>query len=206
MKRLLAVTALLAPRAGLRRRRPSRRGQTPKRLDGNAVIGFRGVGPIRLGMTIGAARKAARRGIVAGKEVTKGCRHDRVLPRRFGLATLRFKKKIRVLYVTRTAMPTARGIRVNDTLDRLRSKYGSRLRERGSDVNPETTIYELHGKGRREIQFSVDARQRIFQIATGLPARGRLLRGLRVARLRRGTGGAPRGGLHAQLLVLDLRA
>ncbi len=167
MKRLLAVTALLAlaPASGAAARPAA---ETPKRLDGNAVIGFRGVGPIKLGMTIGAARKAARRGIVAGQEVTKGCRHDRVLPRRFGLATLRLEKKIRVLYVTRTAMPTARGIRVDDTLTRLRSKYGSRLRERGSDVNPETTIYELHGKGRREIQFSVDARQRIFQIATGL--------------------------------------
>ena len=73
-----------------------------------------------------------------------------------------------MLYVTRTAMPTAKGIRVNDTLARLKSKYGSKLLERGSDVSPETTIYELHGKGRREIQFSVNAAEKIFQIATGL--------------------------------------
>jgi hypothetical protein len=91
-----------------------------------------------------------------------------VLPRRFGLTTLRFNKKIRVLYVTRTAMPTAKGIRVNDTLNRLKSKYGSKLQQRGSDVSLETTIYELHGKGTHEIQFSVNSAQKITQIATGL--------------------------------------
>jgi hypothetical protein len=167
MKRLLALTAtlVLLPGATAAARPAAER---PQPMDGNAVIGFGGVGPIELGMTIDQARKAARRGIVAGQEVTKGCRHDTVLPRRFGLTTLRFDKKIRVLYVTRTAMPTAKGIRVNDTLDRLRSKYGSRLQERGSDVSPQTRIFELHGKGTREIQFSVDAQDKIFQIATGL--------------------------------------
>jgi len=165
MKRLLAVTALalLVPAAGA----AARPAADPKPLDGNAVISTKGVGPIELGMTIAEARKAARRGIVGGSEVTTGCRHDTVLPRRFGLTTLRFKGKIRVLYVNRTAMPTAKGIRVNDTLNRLRSKY-SALIERPSDVSPETRIFELHGKGTREIQFSVNAQDRIFQIATGL--------------------------------------
>jgi hypothetical protein len=167
MKRLLALTAALAlvPAAAASARPGT---EPPRQLDGNAVISFDGVGPIQLGMTIGQARKAARRGIVAGQEVTKGCRHDTVLPRRFGLGTLRFNKKIRVLYVTRTAMPTAKGIRVNDTLNRLRSKYGSRLRERGSDVSLETRIFELQGKGSREMQFLVNAESKIFQIATGL--------------------------------------
>ena len=167
MKRFSALLLLLAllP-AATASARPA--AEKPKPLDGNAVIGFDGVGAIKLGMTIDEARKASRRGIVAGSEVTKGCRHDTVLPRRFGLTTLRFDKKIRVLYVTRTAMPTAKGIRVNDTLARLKSKYGSKLLERGSDVSPETTIFELHGKGRREIQFSVNAAEKIFQIATGL--------------------------------------
>jgi len=167
MKRLLILTAAIAlPCAGAAAARPA--AEKPKPLDGNAVISTKGVGPIELGMTIAEARKAARRGIIGGSEVTTGCRHDTVLPRRFGLTTLRFKGKIRVLYVTRTAMPTANGIRVNDTLNRLRSKYGSRLQERASDVSPETRIFELHGKGTREIQFSVNARDRIFQIATGL--------------------------------------
>jgi hypothetical protein len=165
MKRLLALTAALAlvPAA----QAAARPAAEPKPLDGNAVIGFDGVGAIELGMTIAEARKAARRGIVGGSEVTTGCRHDTVLPRRFGLTTLRFKGKIRVLYVNRTAMPTAKGIRVNDTLNRLRSKYGSKLQERGSDVSLETRIFELHGKGTREIQFSVNALDKITQIATG---------------------------------------
>jgi hypothetical protein len=167
MKRLLILTAAIALLgAATASARPA--AEKPKPMDGNAVIGFDGVGPIELGMTIDQARKAARRGIVAGQEVTRSCRHDTVLPRRFGLATLRFSKKIRVLYVTRTAMPTAKGVRVNDTLNRLRSKYGSKLQERGTVVSPETRIFELHGKGTREIQFSVDSRDRIFQIATGL--------------------------------------
>ena len=166
MKRLIALTAvaLLVPAAAAAARPAA---ETPKRLTGNAVISTTGVGPIKLGMTIEEARKAARTGIVAGSEVTKGCRQDTVLPRRFGLTTLRFNKKIRVLYVTRTAMPTAKGIRVNDTLERLQSKYTG-LIERPSDVSAETRIFELHGKGAREIQFSVNAANRITQIATGL--------------------------------------
>jgi hypothetical protein len=167
MKRLSALALLLAalvPATASARTAAER----PKPLDGNAVISFNGVGQIELGMTLAEARKAARRTILAGQEVTKSCRHDTVLPRRFGLSTLRFAKKIRVLYVTRTAMPTAKGIRVNDTLARLQSKYGSKLIQRPSDVSPETTIYELHGKGQREMQFSVNAEQKIFQIATGL--------------------------------------
>jgi hypothetical protein len=166
MKRLLAVTALLVLVPAAASARPA--AEKPKPLDGNAVISFDGVGAIELGMTLDQARKGARRGILVHPEITKGCRQDTVLPRRFGLSTLRFGRKIRVLYVTRTAMPTAKGIRVNDTLNRLKSKYGSKLTERGSDVSPQTRIFELQGKGRREMQFSVDAENRIFQIATGL--------------------------------------
>ena len=140
----------------------------PKPLDGTAVITFSGVGAIKLGMTLAEARKAARRTILAGAEVTKDCRHDTLLPRRFGLATLRFKTRIRVLYITRTVMPTRRGIRVNDTVERLQNRYGSSLTERPSDVSPQTRIFELVD-GNREIQFSVDSgTSRIFQIATGL--------------------------------------
>jgi hypothetical protein len=141
--------------------------EKPKKLDGNAEINFKGVGPIKLGMGINEARKAAKTGIIAGGEVTKDCRHDTVLPKRFGLTTLRYKLKIRVLYVTRTAMPTAKKIRVNDSLERLQAKYGSKLQERGSDVSATTRIFELHS-GDREIQFSVGENNRIFQIATGL--------------------------------------
>src|SRR3954452_3444554 len=141
--------------------------EKPKKLDGNAAISFKGVGPIKLKMGINEARKAAKTGIVEGKEVTKGCRVDTVLPRRFGLQMLRFNKKIRVLYVTRTAMPTAKGVRVNDTLNRLKSKYGSKLVERPSDVSAEIRIFELH-KGSREIQFSVNTEDRITQIAPGV--------------------------------------
>ena len=121
----------------------------PKKLDGNAVISFKGVGAIKLGMTLSQARKAARRTISNGPIVTPGCRHDKVFPRRFGLDTLRFNDKIRVLYITRTAMPTRKGIRVNDSLTRLQEKYGSALFERPSDVSPETRIFELRGQDGR---------------------------------------------------------
>jgi hypothetical protein len=141
--------------------------EKPKKLDGTAVISFKGVGPIKLKMGINEARKAAKTGIVEGKEVTKGCRVDTVLPRRFGLQMLRFNKKIRVLYVTRTAMPTAKGVRVNDTLNRLKSKYGSKLVERPSDVSAETRIFELRD-GSHEMHFSVGAEDRITEISTGL--------------------------------------
>jgi hypothetical protein len=165
MCRFAAVVALLAllPAASA----AARPAVEPKKLDGNAVISFKGVGPIQLRMGINEARKAARTGIIEGKEVTKGCRVDTVLPKRFGLQMLRFDKKIRVLYVTRTAMPTAKGVRVNDTLNRLRSKYGSKLIERPSDVSAETRIFELRS-GSHEMHFAVNAEDRITEISTGL--------------------------------------
>jgi hypothetical protein len=160
---LAAVTALLP--AASAAARPA--AEKPKKLDGNAVISFKGVGPIKLRMGIEAARKAAHRGIIQGAEVTKGCRVDTVLPKRFGLQTLRFDKKIRVLYVTRTAMPTSKGIRVNDSLARLQSKYGSKLIERPSDVSAETRIFELRS-GSHEMHFSVSTDDRVTEISTGL--------------------------------------
>jgi hypothetical protein len=140
----------------------------PKKIDGTAVISFKGVGPITLGMTIAQARKAAGHGIVGGSEVTPGCRQDTVLPKRFGLTTLRMKGKIRVLYVSRTAMPTAKGIRVYDTLARLQAKYGSKLSERPSDVSSTDRVFVVTS-GSREMKFTVSGDTgRISEIATGL--------------------------------------
>jgi hypothetical protein len=156
---LLALVVAAAPAVAATKK--------PKKIDGNAVISFKGVGPITLGMTIAQARKAAGHGISGGGEVTPGCREDKVLPVRFGLTTLRMKGKIRVLYVTRTAMPTAKGIRVYDTLARLQSKYGSSLTERPSDVSSTTRIFVL-SSGNREMQFTIGDQDRITQIATGL--------------------------------------
>ena len=166
MSRSIALAALIALAAAApAAARPAT--EKPKKLDGNAVISFKGVGPIKLRMGINEARKVAKTGIVAGKEVTKGCRVDTVLPRRFGLQMLRFDKKIRVLYVTRTVMPTTKGVRVNDSLARLKSKYGSNLIERPSDVSAETRIFELRS-GTHEMHFSVNAEDRITEISTGL--------------------------------------
>jgi hypothetical protein len=157
------ATALLA--ASTAAARPA---AEPRKLDGTAVLSFKGVGAIKLKMGINEARKASHRTILGGKEVTKGCRVDTLLPRRFGLQMLRFDKKIRVIYVTRTAGPgTKKGVRVNDTLDRLRSKYGSKLLERGSDVSSEVRIFELHD-GNREMHFKVGTADRITEISTGL--------------------------------------
>ena len=58
MKRLLILTAAIALlAAGTASARPA--AEKPKPLDGNAVIGFDGVGAIELGMTIDQARTAA---------------------------------------------------------------------------------------------------------------------------------------------------
>jgi hypothetical protein len=137
------------------------------RLTGDSNITMRGVGPIKLGMTIGEARRASRRRITRGDEVTKDCRHDAVHPRRLGLDTLTFERHIRVLYVTERGLATRRGIEVGDRVRKLKRTYGDRLHERGSDVSPTTRIFELRD-GDREIQFSVFERRRIGQIATGL--------------------------------------
>jgi hypothetical protein len=137
------------------------------KLTDRSHITHGGVGPIKFRMTIGEARAASQRRITRGDEVTKDCRHDRVHPRRFGLATLTFERHIRVLYVTERGLATRRGIQVGDRVRKLKRTYGDRLHERGSDVSPTTRIFELRN-GNREIQFSVFQRRRIGQIATGL--------------------------------------
>ena len=113
-------------------------------------------------------------------------------------------------------MPTAKGVRVNDSLARLKSKYGSKLLERGSDVSPETTIYELHGKGTREIQFSVNAARAGIDSRSPTGAAARRSTSSRRAAPSRGPGSgrassrrarlarARRAAAPAQLLVLDL--
>lgn len=136
------------------------------RLTGNSKITFAGVGPVHLNMTITQARRAAGRRIDVGPEVTRDCRHDRVFPRRFGLDTLTFERRFRVLYVSERGLATRRGIRVGDRLSRLREKYGDALHERASDVSPGTRIFEFR-RGNREIHFDVFGGNRVRVISTG---------------------------------------
>ena len=136
------------------------------RLTGSSKITFAGVGPIHLNMTITEARRASGRRIDRGPEVTRDCRHDRVFPRRFGLDTLTFERRFRVLYVSERGLATRRGIRVGDRLSRLREKYGDALHERPSDANPDTRIFEFR-RGNREIHFDVFDGNRVRVISTG---------------------------------------
>ena len=86
-----------------------------------------------------------------------------------GSTTLRFNKKIRVLYVTPHGDADGEGRSASTTRSTGSSpSTAPSCSERPSDVSPETTIYELHGKGTREMQFSVNAAGKIIQIATGL--------------------------------------
>ena len=159
MRRLSVLAAVVA---GLAAAAPT----AAAKLTVDSKITFAGVGPIHLNMTVSEARRASHHRIRVGPEVTRDCRHDRVLPRRLGLATLTFERRIRVLYVTRRGLATGRGVRVGDTVARLRSKYGDALHERGSDVSEGTRIFEWR-RGNREIHFTVFGGNRIREIATG---------------------------------------
>jgi hypothetical protein len=136
------------------------------RLTRASEITFAGVGPVHLNMTVAQARRAAGRRIDVGPEVTRDCRHDRVFPRRLGLATLTFERRIRVLYVSERGLATRRGIRVGDRLSRLRDAYGDALHERRSDVADRTRIFEFR-RGNREIHFDVFGGNSVRVIATG---------------------------------------
>ena len=136
------------------------------RLTRDSRITHAGVGPIHLNMTVSEARRAAGRRIDVGPEVTRDCRHDQVHPRRLGLGTLTFERRIRVLYVSERGLATRRGIRVGDRLSRLRAKYGDALRERRSDVSETTRIFEWR-RGNREIHFDVFNGNRVRVISTG---------------------------------------
>ena len=136
------------------------------RLTRASKITFAGVGAVRVNMTVAEARRASGRRIDVGPEVTRSCRHDRVFPRRLGLATLTFERRIRVLYVSERGLSTRRGIRVGDRLSGLRAKYGDALHERGSDASPGTRVFEFR-RGNREIHFDVFDGNRVRVISTG---------------------------------------
>jgi hypothetical protein len=137
------------------------------RLTRDSKITHAGVGPIHLNMTVSEARRASGRRIEVSPEVTQDCRHDQVFPRRLGLGTLTFERRIRVLYISRRGLATRRGIRVGDRLSRLRAKYGDALHERRSDVSETTRIFEFR-RGRREIHFDVFNGNRVRVISTGI--------------------------------------
>jgi len=136
------------------------------RLTSASRITFAGVGPIHFNMTVAQARRASGRRMDVGPEVTRDCRHDEVFPRRLGLGTLTFERRIRVLYVSERGLATRRGIRVGDRVSRLRDRYGAALHERPSAISPGTRIFEFR-RGNREIHFDVFGGNRVRVISTG---------------------------------------
>ena len=133
----------------------------------HAVIGFDGVGAIELGMTIDEARKASRRGIVAGSESRKAAGRTPCCRAASGSTTLRFDKKFRVLYVDAhgdadgEGHPRQRHARPAEVQVRLQAARARLGRQPGEP------IYELHGRPAGDPVLR-HAAEKIFQIATGL--------------------------------------
>lgn len=123
-----------------------------------------GVGPIKIGMTIPQARLASGRNITVRSEVHPGCGHDTVHPLRYGISTLTRHGRIAVLYINKRSLATRSGVRVGDSVAKLRRVYGNQLKARRNIYG--TRIYEIRD-GNREVQFSTYNGRLIHQIATG---------------------------------------
>lgn len=147
--------------SGVRARTPP---SGPPRLTLKSRISFAGIGPVRIGMTPNEAERAGRRAVAFGAEVNPGCAGDTFDPERYGLSTLTINGRIQELAVSQRGIATTRGIRVGDSVARLRRVYGSSL-HRGPLTPGLTRGYELRS-GTNEIQFRITG-QRVRAIATG---------------------------------------
>ncbi|MEJ7796963.1 MAG: hypothetical protein WKF42_00595 [Solirubrobacteraceae bacterium] len=134
-----------------------------------SVIGFSGVGAIEIGSRISVAERRTgqdidyRHAVIGGPGST--CGSGELLPRSIGFYVLGTNFRIASINVVKRGIRTARGIRVGDSLRRVRSAYGARLVPVRNFYNPRQTDYELR-RGNRKLVFFTRA-NKVTSIRSG---------------------------------------
>jgi len=128
-----------------------------------------GIGPVRIGMTAAQAEQAAGHQVQIGIDINLGCRSDTIGPHGYGLSTLTRNGRIATMFVGRRGLATSRGIRVGDSVGKLRRAYRSTVHR---TKNFYGSPYYVVRAGNRQIHFGVPGRRitdvtRIRSIETG---------------------------------------
>lgn len=135
------------------------------RLTSASRVTTAGVGPIRIGMTIREARRAAGRRILLSADVSPGCQVADLLPRAYGVSLLLTRGRVARVYVDRRGIATGSGVRIGDSIQRLKRVYGRRLVSVPDAYTRAERVYELRF-GSRKVTF-LSSRGRVAVISTG---------------------------------------
>ena len=144
----------------------SRVRKSPPRLTRRARLSFDGVGPVKIGMTVREAERAAGIPVRYGQELNSGCARDALITASLGMSMLTRNGRVELVSVDKRGIATNTGIRVGDGFPRLKNAYARGLhRVMSGDDPPDHIRYETT-KGSRPISFLV-SRSRVRSIETG---------------------------------------
>lgn len=128
----------------------------------------RGLGSIRLGMTVEQARRRTGQRIQHSL-FTPGdtsCGIAQLFPRGLGVDLQTTNLHVWVINVSSRGIATRAGVRVGDRVAALRRAYGSRLRSEPNKYTPKARDYWV-GFGRRKLKFSANPEGVIREISSG---------------------------------------
>jgi hypothetical protein len=123
------------------------------RLTMNSQLSTAGLGSLKIGMTIAQASRATGSPIVA-HHIGGPCFSDLLKPARLGVGILGTSYRVAVVTITKRGLATRSGVRVGDSVQRLKSVYGNQLLAVAEFYTPSELQYELRDGNRKVIFFT----------------------------------------------------
>ena len=152
MKRIVLVTLIaLGASAG-----------SASGLSASDRITFKGLGPVKIGMTVSQVERAAKREVKVTYPLDRSCGSARIGKKTYGL--FKYRRLTRI-YVDEPRYATRAGVRVNDSEQRVMAVYGSRVIRTPHVYVPGGSYLKLVS-GNRKIVFETNG-TRVTSISTG---------------------------------------
>lgn len=160
---IILVSAVMIVIPDVANGRSDDRRPLPGPITAETRLGFDGLGPIRIGMTLSEARLAGGLRLpYSPSRASAGCGWAPVGPKALGAALGVWNGIVLAIQLRRSPIRVRGGGRIGDTLTGLRRHYGARLRR----DHPNPYVRTLT-RGKRRIVFSVDEHSRVDVITVG---------------------------------------
>jgi hypothetical protein len=130
-----------------------------------------GLGPLKIGMTASQAERAIGFPLDLNRNAggpDSPCFTATVLPNRYNVFVLGTGFRVASISVLKRSVATRSGIRVGDSVARLRATYGEQLVAKPQFYTPAQLQYEIHD-GNRKLIFSTDNAKLTSMIAGRKP-------------------------------------
>jgi hypothetical protein len=124
-----------------------------------------GLGPLKIGMTISRAEEATGRRFTVAEFSQGDCGGASMHPNSYGVGVLTTGGRVARIMVGRRGIATSAGIRVHDSVAKLKRRYGSKLVAVPEFYVPSQLNYELRS-GNRKVIFKTD-NKRVMYIFAG---------------------------------------